>query len=173
MKCKSCSKRIFIKPSRPLCGHIFHNKCIGKRQRCVVCDEYILRGLPLLILKSNDPAFISESIDKISKSDIRQLLIHAANSNNETLIDILVEKLKNPKSVAMSLLSQGNATGFKNLMPHYGKIKNKLKYDLLSKAIDSQMMYLVDAVVSVVGDDVEEHFFNDFDKPPPLAIQYK
>jgi hypothetical protein len=172
MKCQNCLSYIFLRRVTLLCGHHFHKKCIINKRECPVCNEYILKDLPLKIIKSTDATFIRDNINKTTKSDRKHLLKKAVEINNTLLIINLVKKISDIKSLIFALIKEEKIEALHRLLIYY-KIKNHMKYTLLDNAISMGNKQIIDAVIHIVGSRVEYNYFFKYCKYPVTSRNTK
>lgn len=165
MKCQSCKHFIFFRKMKLLCGHTFHIKCVKTKENCPLCKEHIFKDLNLKILTSTNQVFIQKSINNTSKVECKHLLKKAVDMNNTPVIVHLTHRIKNIKSLALDFIKEGNITALNRLMVYY-KVKTNVKYAMLDTAIETEKIWITNAVVNIVGDKVEYNYFNNYVKTP-------
>jgi hypothetical protein len=126
----------------------------------------------LKILTSTNQVFIKESINKISKTECKHLLKKAVEMNNTHMIVHLTHKVKNIKSLALDFIKEENTTALNRLMVYY-KVKKNIKYMMLDTAIETRKMRLLNAIVNIVGSEVEYNYFYNYIKCPNVKTPTK
>lgn len=121
---------------------------------------------------STEQMFIQANINKISKSECKQMLKKAIEMDNTNVIVALTHRVKNIKSLAFAFIKEENTDALRRLMTYYS-VKTKVKYAMLDLALENQKMYLTNAVINIVGSKVEYHYFYDYIKYPKVTTPTK